>query len=84
MIQQICTSIWIAYDSLRKLSHFSEEVSKYFIVLQFLAKSPNVNIRQECRQSTNTLINIHYLKVCVIILNILILILYCHIFYIIE
>lgn len=82
MIQKICTTIWITYDSLRKLSLFSEEASNYFIVLQFLSKSPSINIRQECRQNTNILINIHHLKVCVIILNIIVL--YCHIFYIIE
>lgn len=84
MVQKICTTIWITYDSLRKLSLFSEEVSKYFIVLQFLAKSPSINIRQECRQSTNILINIHHLKVCVVIFNIMVKILYCYIFYIIE
>lgn len=64
MVQRICTTIWITYDSLRKIELFDEETSKYFIVLKFLAKSLSLNIRPECRRSANILINICHLKVC--------------------
>ncbi|XP_050522143.1 uncharacterized protein LOC126894881 isoform X2 [Daktulosphaira vitifoliae] len=62
MIQKICTSIWITYDSLRNIPLFEKEVAHYFVILKFLAKSPIVDIRLECRQNANILINIHYLK----------------------
>lgn len=64
MVQRICITIWITYNSLRKHSIFIEEASKYFIVLKFLAKSQCIDIRQECQHSVNGLINIYYLKVC--------------------
>lgn len=64
MVQRICTTIWITYDSLRNLPIFIEEASKYFIVLKFLAKSPSINIQPECRYTANILINIYHLKVC--------------------
>lgn len=64
MVQRICTTIWITYDSLRNLPLFVEEASKYFTILQFLAKSPSINIQPECRHSANVLINIYHLKVC--------------------
>lgn len=64
MVQRICTIIWITYDSLRNLPLFVEKASKYFTVLQFLAKSPSINIQSECRFSANILINIYHLKVC--------------------
>lgn len=64
IVQRICTSIWIIYDSLRNRPLFVEEASKYFIILNFLAKSPSINVRQECRHYANILINIYYLKVC--------------------
>ncbi|XP_050441522.1 uncharacterized protein LOC126846278 [Adelges cooleyi] len=62
IVQRICTSIWITYDSLRHMPLFAEEVSKYFEVLKFLAKSPSVDIRPECRHNANILINIHHIK----------------------
>lgn len=64
MVQRICTTIWITYDSLRKIPLFDEETFKYFIVLKFLAKSPSLDIQPECRRSANILINIYHLKVC--------------------
>jgi len=64
MIQKICTTIWITYNSLRKHSIFVEEASNYFIILKFLAKSQCLDIRLECQHSANGLINIYYLKVC--------------------
>lgn len=66
MIQRICTTIWITYNSLRKHSIFVEEASNYFIVLKFVAKSPCIDIRQECQYSANSLINIYHLKVCLL------------------
>ncbi|XP_060837150.1 uncharacterized protein LOC132919505 isoform X1 [Rhopalosiphum padi] len=62
MVQRICITIWITYNSLRKHSIFVEEASKYFIVLKFLAKSQCIDIRQECQHSVNGLVNIYCLK----------------------
>lgn len=64
MVQRICITIWVTYDTLRNFSIFKEEASKYFILLKFLAKSQSINIQQECRRSANILINIYHLKVC--------------------
>lgn len=64
MVQRICTTIWVTYDSLRSLSIFNEEASKYFVVIKFLAKSPSIDIRPECRHNSNILISIYNLKVC--------------------
>lgn len=69
MVKRICTTIWVTYNSLRNLSLFDEEASKYFIVLKFLAKSPSLDMQQECRHSANILINIYHLKVCLTISN---------------
>lgn len=64
MVQRICTTIWITYDSLRNISLFAEEASKYYTVLTFLAKSPSINMQEDCRRSIIILINIFHLKVC--------------------
>lgn len=64
MVQRICTTIWITYNSLRNQPLFIEEASNYFVILKCLAKSPSIDIRPECRHTANILINIYYLKVC--------------------
>lgn len=64
MVQQICSTIIITYNSLRNLPRFVEETSYYFTVLAFLAKSFSIDIHLLCRHNANILINIHYLKVC--------------------
>ncbi|VVC25678.1 Hypothetical protein CINCED_3A000948 [Cinara cedri] len=62
MVQRICTTIWITYNSLRNQPLFIEEASNYFIILKCLAKSLTIDIRPECQRTTNILINIYYLK----------------------
>lgn len=64
IVKRILTTIWVTYDSLRNQTLFVEEASYYFIVLKFLAKSPSLDIQQECRHNANILINIYHLKVC--------------------
>lgn len=64
LVSRICTSIWITYNSLKNLLLFVEEAANYFTVVKFLAKSPIINIRPECRRNANILVNIYHLKVC--------------------
>lgn len=68
MIQKLCTSIWITYDSSKSIPLFEKEASHYFVILKFLAKSPIVDIQLECRRNVNILINIYYLKVIYVLI----------------